>query len=99
MQGLERNRLRSRKHPLRIAIQLIEENFTLQDQCQREWTAWSPRLSQAFPRIKNKPPGMEQPRRTWSRLNRVWTNNGRCVDFLYKCGKLKSPIQTVVPYY
>nr|CAI5846891.1 unnamed protein product [Callosobruchus analis] len=92
MQGLERNRLRSRKPPRRSAKQLKEENFTLKDQWQREWTAWYPRLSQAFPCIKNKPPGMEQPRRTWSQLNRVRANHGSCADLLYKCGKLESPM-------
>lgn len=43
-----------------------------------------------LPYVINEPAGFDLPRRTWTTLNRIRTNCGRCADSLNRWGKVPS---------
>lgn len=84
------NRLRSRKPPTKTAVSAIEEGFDLTIAWHQEWT--TKHQNNRMPCITQKPPGYDLPRKTWSTLNRIRTQHGRCAYFLHKWGKIPSPL-------
>ncbi|KAL1132816.1 hypothetical protein AAG570_010768 [Ranatra chinensis] len=92
------SRLISRKPPTGTAIAAIDEEFSLIGTWQQEWSA---KQNISIPCITHEPPGFHLPRKSWSALNRVRTEHGRCAYAMHKWGKAPTPfcecgaIQTV----
>ena len=89
--SLEINRLQSRHPSMRTAASLVETNFQLKSSWTQEWSKSVPPQLQSFLQPNKKPCGFDLPRRSWSRLNRIRTNHGKCGDLYYKWGKNASP--------
>jgi hypothetical protein len=86
-----RNRLRSRNPPIRTAENLVTAGFNPINEWRQNWTqAVQPKLHN-MPCITTTPAGFELPRKTWSTLNRIRTNHGRCADAFYKWNIIPSP--------
>lgn len=83
------NRLRSRRPPTKTARVAVEDEFNLTNAWTQEWTA---QQNNNMPCITHKPPGFDLPRKTWSTLNRIRTQHGRCAYSLHKWGKQPSPL-------
>lgn len=88
---LDRNRLRSRRPTLTTASSLHRDGFKLTESWIREWESELPDHAGNMPAITQNPPGFDMPRKTWSALNRIRTNHGRCADSMFKWGKSASP--------
>ena len=85
-----RGRLRSRKPTTGTAKELLADHFDPLDSWERRWMDNRPPQSRNLPCIRMKPPAFEQPRKTWTALNRIRTNHGICADSLYKWGRTQS---------
>lgn len=89
--ALEINRLRSRRPPIPLAKSLLENGFNINERWEREWITRAPDNCYDPTKVTQKPPGFDLPRRTWTALNRIRTNHGRCADSMYKWGRVPSP--------
>lgn len=88
IEGANHNRLRSRHPPTKTASAAMQEGFNLTN----AWTQeWNNQQANIMPCITQKPPGFDLPRRTWTTLNRIRTQHGRCAYLLHKWGKQPSP--------
>lgn len=83
------NRLRSRRPPIKTAKVAVEGEFNLTTTWTREWME---QQNSNLPCITQKPPGFDLPRNTWSMLNRIRTQHGRCGYMMHKWGKRPSPL-------
>lgn len=88
---LDKNRLRSRRPPMRTAKELDALEFNPALFWEREWRDACPAHCRDLPCLTEKPPAYEQPRKIWSSINRIRTGHGRCGDSLYNWGKTPSP--------
>ena len=85
------NRLKSRSPSVRMAQQLITNNFDGYEEWQSDWQGkvsptWHPLL------ISKEPPhGFNLPRKLWVRLNRIRTGHGRSGSALYRWGMRSNP--------
>lgn len=89
--ALEINRLRSRHPPLIKAKNTHPLNPDINNLWKTQWRESVPQSSQNMPCIDVQPPGFDLPRKTWTTLNRIRTNNGRCADSLHRWGKAVTP--------
>ncbi|KAL1123166.1 hypothetical protein AAG570_002253 [Ranatra chinensis] len=62
----------------------MDEEFSLFGSWQQEWSA---KQNISIPCITHEPSGFHLPRKSWSALNRVRTENGRCAYAMHKRGK------------
>lgn len=88
IEDANRNRLRSRNPPTKTAKIATENGFDITEKWVREWS--ETQLNTNMPCITERPPGFNLPRKTWSTLNRIRTQHGRCAYSLNKWGKLPS---------
>lgn len=86
-----RKRLKSRRDPIRTAIELDESNFQPRSVWENNWQKQSPAAWRNIFNTEAPPSGFNLPRGSWRTLNRVRTNHGRCNDSLYKWGMKPSP--------
>ncbi|KAL1122101.1 hypothetical protein AAG570_003507, partial [Ranatra chinensis] len=82
------SRLISRKPPTSTVIAAMDEVFSLIGSWQQEWSA---KQNISIPCIIYEPPGFHLPRKSWSALNRVRTEHGRCACAMHKWGKAPTP--------
>lgn len=68
----KKNSIQSRKHALRTAMQVANDNFALLEQWQEEWANNLPQNALNFLYITIKPPGIEQLGKTWVRV--TWSH-------------------------
>ncbi|KAI5720173.1 hypothetical protein M8J77_002972 [Diaphorina citri] len=88
---LQINRLSSRNPPLHRGMLLSENNFNISTEWETMWKNSTSSEYSDLPCIQSRPPGFDLPRKTWTRLNRIRSNCGRCADSLYKWGISNSP--------
>lgn len=88
--GQERQRLKSRRPPIRTARETDDE-FEIN----RDWTErWTPTIQTDHIKISNSAQGFtgsNLPRATWLKLNRIRTGHGRCADSMYRWGRAENP--------
>lgn len=87
---IRRNRLRSRKPSIKTAENLKAANFNPINEWKQEWTQATTPDYHNMPCITVPPAGFELPRKTWTTLNRIRTNHGRCADAFYRWNILPS---------
>lgn len=81
----QRNRLKSRKPPLRTAAQLDKENFMVTEAWKQSWEEKG-LTSPFFDFDANRTKEFSLPRKSWCGLNRIRTKHGCCNEKLFKWG-------------
>ncbi|KAG5860879.1 hypothetical protein JTB14_028640 [Gonioctena quinquepunctata] len=78
VENIGRNRLRSRKPPIRTAEKLVSTDFNPINEWRQKWTQVAQPEFHNMPCITTTIAGFELPRKTWTTLNMIRTNHGRC---------------------
>lgn len=90
IEDASRNRLRSRKPPIKTAEMAVADDFNITTRWVQEWSEAQPNNN--MPCITESPPGTNQPRKIWCTLNRIRTQHGRCAHLMHRWGKIPSPL-------
>lgn len=80
-----------RKPPQAIVADLKEDNTNVKERWKQMWQSNQPINGRLVEDPSSCPAGMDLPRDTWTKLNRIRTNHGRCAASLARWGMLADP--------